>query len=260
MRETILLTKAFLKNGFRSGDKGKTKIGMYIFICIYFSIFTLYISHETMKVLHDVLLEELFVQTIILFDIILICIQSVVSSLNMFYFSDDIAYVLPLPIEYKNLYQSKLNVLIFSEYIFEVLFFLAPLIYFGIFMNLGILYFIKMIILLITIPAIVCSLIAFFTVRFVGLFKSLKNKDRVQYMAMIFSLILVVMISGLSFGESGQGLSTTEVLDMALDLNETLNYKESLLNSFISIFSTFLVSNDFSIVINMLIKIFVIVF
>ena len=84
MRETILLTKTFLKNGFRSGDKGKTKIGLYIFICLYFSVFTLYISHEALNVLHEVLLEGLFVQAIILFDIILICMQSIVSSLNMF--------------------------------------------------------------------------------------------------------------------------------------------------------------------------------
>ena len=260
MRETILLTKTFLKNGFRSGDKGKTKIGLYIFICLYFSIFTLYISHEAMKVLHDALLEELFVQAIILFDIILICMQSVVSSLNMFYFSDDIEYVLPLPIKYKNLYQSKLNVLIVSEYIFEVLFFLAPLIYFGIFMNMGILYYIKMIILLISIPAVICSLIAFFTIRFVGLFKNLKNKDRVQYMGMIFALIIVMFVSSLSFGESGQGLTTTEILDMVLNLNESLNYKETILNKFINVFAMFLVSNETSIVISNLIKIMVIVF
>ena len=260
MRETILLTKTFLKNGFRSGDKGKTKIGLYIFICLYFSVFTLYISHEALNVLHEVLLEGLFVQAIILFDIILICMQSIVSSLNMFYFSDDIEYVLPLPIKYKNLYQSKLNVLIVSEYIFEVLFFLAPLIYFGIFMNMGILYYIKMIILLISIPAVICSLIAFFTIRFVGLFKNLKNKDRVQYMGMIFALIIVMFVSGLSFGESGQGLTTTEILDMVLNLNESLNYKETILNKFINVFAMFLVSNETSIVISNLIKIMVIVF
>ena len=260
MRETILLTKTFLKNGFRSGDKGKTKIGLYIFICLYFSVFTLYISHEALNVLHEVLLEGLFVQAIILFDIILICMQSIVSSLNMFYFSDDIEYVLPLPIKYKNLYQSKLNVLIVSEYIFEVLFFLAPLIYFGIFMNMGILYYIKMIILLISIPAVICSLIAFFTVRFVGLFKNLKNKDRVQYMGMIFALIIVMFVSSLSFGESGQGLTTTEILDMVLNLNESLNYKETILNKFINVFAMFLVSNETSIVISNLIKIMVIVF
>ena len=260
MRETILLTKTFLKNGFRSGDKGKTKIGLYIFICLYFSVFTLYISHEALNVLHEVLLEGLFVQAIILFDIILICMQSIVSSLNMFYFSDDIEYVLPLPIKYKNLYQSKLNVLIVSEYIFEVLFFLAPLIYFGIFMNMGILYYIKMIILLISIPAVICSLIAFFTIRFVGLFKNLKNKDRVQYMGMIFALIIVMFVSSLSFGESGQGLTTTEILDMVLNLNESLNYKETILNKFINVFAMFLVSNETSIVISNLIKIMVIVF
>ena len=41
MKETILLTKTFIKNGFRSGEKGKTKVGLYIAICLYFSVFTL---------------------------------------------------------------------------------------------------------------------------------------------------------------------------------------------------------------------------
>ena len=53
MKETILLTKTFIKNGFRSGEKGKTKIGLYIAICIYFSVFTLYISFNAMNVLKN---------------------------------------------------------------------------------------------------------------------------------------------------------------------------------------------------------------
>ena len=32
MKETLLLTKTFLKNGFRSSDKGKFKVGAYIVI------------------------------------------------------------------------------------------------------------------------------------------------------------------------------------------------------------------------------------
>lgn len=223
MRETILLTKTFLKNGFRSGDKGKTKIGLYIFICLYFSVFTLYISHEALNVLHEVLLEGLFVQAIILFDIILICMQSIVSSLNMFYFSDDIEYVLPLPIKIKNLYYSKLNVLIFSEYIFEILFFLAPFCYYGIAMNLGCIYFVKMIAFMILLPIILCSLISFVTVRAVGIFKGLKNKDTVQYISMIVSIIFVYIVTTLSFGETRTRYDRKRIIRI---YNENGNYNK----------------------------------
>lgn len=258
MKEVVLLTKAFIKNGFRAGDKGKTKIGLYLFIVLYFSIFTLYISHEAMNTLHSILLENLFIQAIILMDIILICMQSVISSLNMFYFSDDIEYVLPFPIKMKSLYMAKLNVLIFSEYIFEFLFFLAPLIYFGWFMNLGVIYYIKMLIVLLIVPAIICSLIAFFTVRLVGMFKNLKNKDRVQYISMIFALIIVVAISSISFGENGQGISDNEILDFVLSLDETINYNSTVLSSFINMFANFLCSNNTGIVILSLFKIIIV--
>ena len=202
MKETLLLTKTFLKNGFRSSDKGKFKVGVYIFLTLYFSIVTTYISIETLKVLKNIMLESLFIQVIILMDIMLICVQSVVSSINMFYFSDDIEYVLPLPIKIKNLYYSKLNVLIVSEYIFEILFFLAPFCYFGIAMNLGSIYYLKMLITMIMLPIILCSLISFVTVRAVGVFKGLKNKDTVQYISMVVSMIFVFFVTNLSFGET----------------------------------------------------------
>ena len=259
MKETILLTKTFIKNGFRSGEKGKTKICLYIAICIYFSVFTLYISFNAMNVLKNLMLENLFIQTIIVMDVLLICMQSVVSSLNMFYFSDDIEFVLPLPVEYKNLYQSKLNVLIFSEYIFEILFFLAPLIFFGTVMNLGVMYYIKMILVLLFVPMIVCSIISFFTIRLVGIFKNLKNKDKVQYVSMIFALIIVLLISTMSFGETGQGLTEAEIIDIVLNLNEGINYKENIFNKFVNVVSFFLISNDLSIVLTNLIRIILIV-
>ena len=223
MKETLLLTKTFLKNGFRSSDKGKFKVGAYIFLTIYFSIVTTYISIESLKVLKNIMLESLFIQIIILMDIMLICIQSVVSSINMFYFSDDIEYVLPLPIKIKNLYYSKLNVLIFSEYIFEILFFLAPFCYYGIAMNLGCIYFVKMIAFMILLPIILCSLISFVTVRAVGIFKGLKNKDTDQYISMRVSIIFVNIVTTLSFGETRTRYDRKRIIRI---YNENGNYNK----------------------------------
>ena len=69
MKETFILTKAFLKNGFRSSDKKKSKVLGYIAIVIYFSIFTTYISQVTLNILKEYELEYIFIQILILLNI-----------------------------------------------------------------------------------------------------------------------------------------------------------------------------------------------
>ena len=60
MKETILLSKTLIKNGFRKGYNEKSKTGIYVFILVYFAIFTIYVSTTALELLRDILLEELF--------------------------------------------------------------------------------------------------------------------------------------------------------------------------------------------------------
>lgn len=256
MRETFILTKVLLKNGFRSSDKRKNKILGYLAIVIYFSVFTIYISQVTLQLLADYALEYLFIQILLLFNVALILMQSIVSSLNMFFFSNDLEYILPFPIKEKNLYKAKLNLLVVSEYIFEILFFLAPFTYYGIFMGQNFLYYLKMLIVMTIIPVICCAIIAFIMVRIVSLCKFLKNKDVVQYMSIIMAIVFILLISVFSSGENGNGISNDQILNTVFVLEESVN-SNIVISSFINIFKDFLISNEINVVLSELFKIII---
>ena len=244
MKETILLSKTLIKNGFRKGYNEKSKTGIYVFILVYFAIFTIYVSTTALELLRDILLEELFLQIVLLINTVIVFMQCIISSLNMFFFSNDLEYILPLPVKAKSIYGAKLNLLITTEYIFEVLIFLAPLMYFGVFMDLGILYFIKAAIVMITLPIICSSIMAFIMVRIASCLKFLKNKDRVQYMSIVMLVIILLFVSVISSGENtNAGISDAQVLDFVFSMQESIEGNK-ILGSFINVFTKFLVSND----------------
>ena len=244
MKETILLSKTLIKNGFRKGYNEKSKAGIYVFILVYFAIFTIYVSTTALELLRDILLEELFLQIVLLINTVIVFMQCIISSLNMFFFSNDLEYILPLPVKAKSIYGAKLNLLITTEYIFEVLIFLAPLMYFGVFMDLGILYFIKAAIVMITLPIICSSIMAFIMVRIASCLKFLKNKDRVQYMSIVMLVIILLFVSVISSGENtNAGISDAQVLDFVFSMQESIEGNK-ILGSFINVFTKFLVSND----------------
>lgn len=244
MKETILLSKTLIKNGFRKGYNEKSKAGIYVFILVYFAIFTIYVSTTALELLRDILLEELFLQIVLLINTVIVFMQCIISSLNMFFFSNDLEYILPLPVKAKSVYGAKLNLLIATEYIFEVLIFLAPLMYFGVFMDLGILYFIKAAIVMITLPIICSSIMAFIMVRIASCLKFLKNKDRVQYMSIVMLVIILLFVSVISSGENtNAGISDAQVLDFVFSMQESIEGNK-ILGSFINVFTKFLVSND----------------
>lgn len=244
MKETILLSKTLIKNGFRKGYNEKSKTGIYVFILVYFAIFTIYVSTTALELLRDILLEELFLQIVLLINTVIVFMQCIISSLNMFFFSNDLEYILPLPVKAKSIYGAKLNLLITTEYIFEALIFLAPLMYFGVFMDLGILYFIKAAIVMITLPIICSSIMAFIMVRIASCLKFLKNKDRVQYMSIVMLVIILLFVSVISSGENtNAGISDAQVLDFVFSMQESIEGNK-ILGSFINVFTKFLVSND----------------
>lgn len=248
MKESMLLTKTLLKNSFRRGYNEKSKIGVYIFILLYFAIFTLYVSNTVLTILKDVLLEHLFIQLVLVINATIVLMQCIISSLNMFFFSNDLEYILPLPVNTKSIYGAKLNLLIATEYIFEVLIFLAPLMYFGIYMNCGALYFIKMVIVMITLPIICSSIMSFVMVRIASFLKFLKNKDRVQYMSIVMLIVILLFVSVISSGEnSNAGISDTQVLDTVFKMQGSIE-EHKFVYKFINIFTEFLVKEEFIVV------------
>ena len=69
-------------------------------------------------------------------------IQSIISAKNVFYFSKDLDYILPLQLKPREILISKLNVILVTEYVMELIFAVAPIIVYGILTSAGAMFYI----------------------------------------------------------------------------------------------------------------------
>ena len=178
MNNILLLTKVFLKNSIFKNYSSKTednkskrvmKIIGFALIYIYVIGIFGFLSYEMIQSLLIVNQAGLFLGTFLLAVGVLILIQSIVSSMNLFYFSKDVENILPLPIKPYQILIAKFNVLLVTEYITVLLFALAPFIIYGILTGAGLLFYLYGIIVLLTfpiVPALISSLLVIILMSF----------------------------------------------------------------------------------------------
>ena len=119
--------------------------------------------------------------TIFLFQTAIICS-------NVFYFSKDLEYILPLPIKPLELLISKFNNVISIIYCSELLFLAVPLLIYGLIVARNLIYFFTMILVLILFPIFLVILISIIMLFIMQLTKFIKNKD-------IFQILIVIIVS-----------------------------------------------------------------
>ena len=123
--------------------------------------------------------------------------QTILICTNVFYYSKDLEYILPLPIKPIELLISKFINLITIIYFSELLFLAIPLLFYGLVVQQTLLYFISMILVLILfpiVPAIFISIIMLFVMQ---LSKLIKNKDIFQII--IVTILTMVMTIGINY-------------------------------------------------------------
>ena len=121
------------------------------------------------------------IATIFMFQAILICS-------NVFFFSKDLEYILPLPIKPVELLIAKFNNVISITYGMEILFLAMPLLMYGIIVAKTITYYFTMILVLIIFPIFLITIISIIMLFVMQLTKFIKNKD-------IFQILIVVILS-----------------------------------------------------------------
>ena len=123
--------------------------------------------------------------------------QTILICTNVFYYSKDLEYILPLPIKPIELLISKFINLITIIYFSELLFLAIPLLFYGLVVQQTLLYSISMILVLILfpiVPAIFISIIMLFVMQ---LSKLIKNKDIFQII--IVTILTMVMTIGINY-------------------------------------------------------------
>ena len=213
------LTKVFIKTSLNntSNKQNKKKSSTIIkyfllsLLIVYIVGIISYFSHTVIDGLKALNQENLFVVYIFVAITFLVLITSIISSINVNYFSKDNLSVLPLPLKPLEVLAAKMNTLLAYEYIESLLIGLPSLIVFGIKTNQDFIYYILAIIVLLLIPVAPYILGSFIIMLIMSFTKGIKNKNIVQVITMIIS---IAFASSISFFSSR--MSTSEDMTLAL--------------------------------------------
>ncbi len=198
-----VLTKIFLKNsfsnmGFNSKDEQtKTKkirnAILYLCLAVYLIGVFGFMSYNQISILLMINQAKAFIGLLFLGIGALVIIQGVVSSINVLYFSKDIEHLLPLPIKPRELVMAKLNTVLITEYIVELMIALIPLIMYGILTGASIIYYLVMLLVLLVfpiIPILIASLIIMIIMSFAKI-----SRDRDKFQLVVTFLIVIAVVA-----------------------------------------------------------------
>lgn len=154
-----------------------------------------FLSYGLISTLKQANQESMFIGIFLLGLALLTIIQSIISATNVFYFSKDIEYILPLPLKPKEILISKLNVILITEYIMEIIFAVTPITIYGIITLQGPMFYIISLLVLIVFPIIPILIATFIIMIIMSFSKRFKNKDRFRLIAPLIGIILAVIMS-----------------------------------------------------------------
>lgn len=223
MNKIISLTKVLLKNSFQKyseNNKKTSKVGkiiLYGILLVYLMGIFGFLSYGLITTLQQVHQEAMFIGIFLLGLALLTIIQSIISATNVFYFSKDLDYILPLPLKPREILISKLNVILVTEYVMELIFAVAPIIVYGILTSAGAMFYIVSLLVLIIFPIIPILIATFIIMVIMSFSKGVKNKDRFKLIAPLLGIALALI---LSFAFSGTSeLSEADLLNALTQAN-----------------------------------------
>ncbi len=203
------LTKIFIKDFYQSTNlvsketkKLNTK-SIYFWMLIIVAIAMIYISYRAINLCISIGTPETFINFYILFLTIILMFQITLICTNIFFFSKDLEFVLPLPVSSKELLISKFNTILFMAYITELIFGLSPLILYGFLNYTGFDYFFWMFLLLILLPIVFITIIVFLAIVLMNIFSFIKNKTILQNIVSFILILILLFVENKLIGNIG---------------------------------------------------------
>lgn len=222
MEKVLLLTKVFLKNSLNLGSNSKKKIGnliTYIFVILYMFFVVGITSYDLIKTLININMEELGIIFIFGAAISFTAIQSILVSMNVFYFSKENENILPLPIKPKELILAKVFQMLVVEDFIVLIMGIPYLVLYMILCDMGILFLLRSLFLISIIPIISICVVTFIMMILTSINKQLRNKDMLQFLNIGLVFLIIFITTQLAGFEEN---FTSEDLGNYLQNNETM--------------------------------------
>lgn len=221
MKDIILLTKILFKESINTKKITFGKFLLFVFIYLYIAGLVGYVSYEIITSLIQINQQAVFLGICFVDVLVFEIVQTIFSSLNILFFSNDIQYLMPLPIKPIKIVIAKINCLIISQYIMELVLVLPAMILYGYLLNAGIVFYIMGLLIMImfpVFPVILTTIIVTLIMKFTNI---IKNKDMVQYLSVGLTLIFVISIQLLN--TSNNSITNEELANMIVETNGLLS-------------------------------------
>ncbi len=224
MKEVFLLTKILLKNSMNSNKQDKQKkrnplklLG-WVLLYLYIAGIVGFFSFEAISALKTIHQEAVFLNLCLVIVLGFTIMRSLFTSMNVLFFSKDIEYLLPLPVKPYKIVMAKINCMIISEYIMCLLIVLPVLIVYGYLLQTSILFYLVGICVMLIFPIVPIMIVSLFTTIVMKFFNFVRNKDLVQYITVILTLIFIIGIEFL-IGGTNENMTEQQFASMLVQTN-----------------------------------------
>lgn len=198
MNRTKIATKFFLKNSleemFNNKMSGTLMILLMIFLMFVLSIpisMTVTMSYDSFKAINQ---DGYLLSLILLLGSLTTLLMGIYTVLNVFFFSEDIEILMPMPFKMSEIMLGKFIVTLINMYVYTIII-VVPLMAYGVVSKAGFLYYIFAIVVIIAnpiLPLMLCLLISLIIMRFTNLSK---HKDMFRTISGVISIAFIVGIN-----------------------------------------------------------------
>lgn len=199
IKNIILLTKLSVKNflaDMNIYDKEKKKFNknsIFFWLILIIIIAICCVSNMVLNSLQEIGQIEIFPNMFFTLVFIVLLFQSILICTNMFYFSKDIEDLLALPIGPIELLMAKFNTILSILYGTEIVFMFIPMLLYGGVMDIGINFYIKLLVVMFILPIFPLLLVGILNLLLTSIIKIVKNKNVFQLFATIILIVLVIV-------------------------------------------------------------------
>ncbi len=177
-----------------------------------------FLSYKIVDFLRDINQQVIFLSIYLMIISIIIVFQVSLISLNNYYFSHELNYLLPLPIKPKELLIAKFLTILFNMYISEMIFLLFPMLIYGIMTYGNLMYYIYLIGILVIFPVLPILVISILMSICIKFSKFIKNKS-------IFEVLIVLVFISCTFFIISKALSyLIPEINGQIDNEQVINY------------------------------------
>ena len=212
----INLAKIFLREYIEKlnikNEKNKiNKKSSTIWLGIILIFFITYISVYLISNLEKNNTPEIFLKIYLPIISIFMMYQLIILICNVFFYSKDIEYILPLPLKSIEILIAKLFTIIVIMYMFEAVLLVIPLFMYGILSVGTITYFIYGMFTLIIFPIVFVLIVGILTLILNKIFEKIKNKNVIQ---LLIIFILTILLTTLLFNYLKGNINNIEDIDL----------------------------------------------